>query len=403
MKKRLLYIIGAMIVGVSIFSPLEAQSVSPAENVKGNYYFNVANVHFEIDPTFGSRISSLKINDNEIMFVDSTLNGGHVWGSNFWPSPQSDWNWPPSEELDNDPYSGGITGDSVSLLSKVDATYNSHLQFRKTFKASTLDTSVTIRYTMINTGSSDNSFSPWELTRAPSGGMAFFPYDPIDTAITGGLNGQVQKDKGVAWYKYQDINSGSKFFADGSEGWFAYINDSNELFIRKFKDVPAGKLAPGENEIELWYNSSDTYIEMEVQGEYKNIPADGSIDWTDKWYVRNLPSGIVTTVGSQGLIDYVRNIITPSKPVGVSELSMQDEYRVYPNPVADKLTIESQLPLTTEVYITIFNLQGQEILKQKMANTNSVIDVSSWAKGVYIYKITDLNSSDHQGKIIVNR
>jgi len=400
MKKRLLYISQTILVGLLIISPVKAQSIAPAIDGKGNYYFSVGNVRFEVDPSFGSRISSLKIDGNEMMFVDSTLNGGHVWGSNLWPSPQS-WGWPPSVELDNDPYTGGIVGDSVSLLSEVDATYDSHLQFRKTFKASLSDTSVTIRYTMINTGSSDNSFSPWELTRAPSGGMAFFPYDLIHDTITGKLSEQVQKDKGVAWYKYVDINASQKFFANGSEGWFAYINDNKEIFIRKFKDVPADNQAPGEAEIELWYNSSDTYIEMEVQGEYKNIPADGSVDWTDKWYVRNLPSNIATTVGSQGLIDYVRSIVTHSATVSVNELTM-NTFEVYPNPVADRLTIESELSVTSDSYVTIYNLQGQEMLKQKLVNKRSVIEVGALANGVYIYEISLMNTTN-RGKIIVNR
>jgi hypothetical protein len=400
MKKQLLYIIPAFLFFGMVSSLVQAQSVVPAMDVKGNYYFNVANVYFEVDPTFGARISSLKIDDNEIMFVDSTLNGGHVWGSNFWPSPQT-WGWPPSVELDNDPYSGDISGDSVSLLSEVDATYNSHLQFRKTFKASLSDTSVTIRYTMINTGSTANSFSPWELSRAPSAGMAFFPYGSGN--ITGAFATQVQKENNVAWYKYKDTDpAAQKFFSDGSEGWFAYLNDNNVIYIRKFKDVPIDKQAPGEAEIELWFNSSDTYIEMEVQGEYKSIPAGGSVDWTDKWYVRNLPAGIITTLGSQGLIDYVRNVVS-SNPVGVNELSMNDEFRVYPNPVADKLTIESRQSLTTESYITFFNLQGEEILKKKMASTTSVIDVSSLTNGIYIYEISDLNTFNYRSKIIVNR
>ncbi len=400
--KKLLFILLSVFVLFYQLCTTSAQAVTPGMNDEGKYTFNIANVYFEVDPYFGSRISSLKIDGHEMMFIDSTLNGGHVWGSNFWPSPQS-WGWPPSEELDNDPYSGGIIGDSVSLLSEVDATYNSYLQFRKTFKASLSDTSVTIRYTMINTASTDNFFSPWELTRVPSGGMAFFPYGSGD--ITGAFASQVQKENNIAWYKYKASDpAAQKFFSDGSEGWFAYLNDSKEIYIRKFKDVPIDKQAPGEAEIELWFNSSDTYIEMEVQGEYKNIPAGGSVDWTDKWFVRNLPSDIDTSLGSLELANYVRSIVnrTVVNPVGVSEMTA-DAIRVFPNPVTDKLTIESELSVTNDTYITIFNLQGQEIFKQKKTTKNSIIDVSSWANGVYIYEVLGANNQNQRGKVIVQR
>jgi hypothetical protein len=401
MKKLLFRTIQAILLG-SVFSvTLRAQNVMPVENAKGNYYFNIADVYFEVDPSFGSRISSLKIDGNEIMFVDSTLNGGHVWGSNLWPSPQS-WGWPPSVELDNNPYTGGIAGDSVSLLSEVDATYNSHLQFRKTFTASLSDTSVTIRYTMINTGSTANSFSPWELTRAPSGGMAFFPYGAGD--ITGAFASQVQKVNNVAWYKYKNTDpSSQKFFSDGSEGWFAYVNDSKEIFIRKFKDVAADKQAPGEAEIELWFNSPSTYIEMEVQGEYKNIPAGGSVDWTDKWYVRNLPNALSDTLGSPSLISYVRDIIK-DRPVSVENQEIaQDEFLVYPNPVSEILTVECQVSPDNTEFITIYDIQGRISLQQKLDKQISVLNVNSLPDGLYFYQIFGENIKGQTGKLIVWR
>jgi hypothetical protein len=233
--------------------------------------------------------------------------------------------------------------------------------------------------------------------------MAFFPYGSGD--ITGAFASQVQKENNIAWYKYKDTDpAAQKFFSDGSEGWFAYLNDNNELYIRKFKDVPADKQAPGENEIELWFNSSDTYIEMEVQGEYKNIPANGSVDWTDKWYVRKVPAALDVSLGSVALANYVRDIVKDHVvPISSIDALSMEAFIVYPNPVADRLTIESQLSLNSKAYLTIYNLQGQTILRQQLIVNKSVVDVSSLANGIYIYEVFGTKSNNQRGKIIVKR
>jgi hypothetical protein len=46
------------------------QAVTPQEQ-EGKFYFQAANVYFEVDPSFGARISSFKIDDEEILFQSS--------------------------------------------------------------------------------------------------------------------------------------------------------------------------------------------------------------------------------------------------------------------------------------------------------------------------------------------
>jgi hypothetical protein len=38
-------------------------------------------------------------------------------------------------------------------------------------------------------------------------------------------------------------------------------------------------------------------------------------------------------------------------------------------------------------YITIFNMEGQELLRQKITQPNTTIDVSGWKSGVYLVKV----------------
>ena len=106
-----------------------AQDVTPQKD--GDLYsFQVADMYFEVDESFGGRISSLKLGDEEIMFVDRNYADGILWGSTLWPAPQSVWGWPPSTILDSDPYTAEISGNYVIMASEVDG--NSNLRFKKT-------------------------------------------------------------------------------------------------------------------------------------------------------------------------------------------------------------------------------------------------------------------------------
>jgi hypothetical protein len=400
--RRLLFSFSMLFTGMLLFSHIKAQSITP-EDSSGYYYFKVANVYFEVDPSFGSRISSLKINGNETMYIDRTYGGGYLWGATLWQSPQSEWNWPPSEALDQDPYSGGIFGDSITLLSDEDNRYNTHLKFRKTFRANLSDTSITVKYTMINTGTTAHSYSAWQLVRVPSGGMALFPYGEGD--ITGAFASEVAKVNNVAWFKYDGTETpGQKFFSDGSEGWYAFLDSSKRIFMQKFMDVAADKQAPGENEIELWFNSHDSYIELETQSEYTNIAAGDSLVWIVKWYLRNLPATISDTVGSLDLISYVRDIMKEQVIIPSSNREIySDPYMVYPNPVVDKLTVESQSELDNDAYLNIYNMQGQTVLNKKLLSKRSIIGLSSLANGVYIYEIHRTKFDNQRGKLIIKR
>lgn len=68
---------------------------------------------------------------------------------------------------------------------------------------------------------------------------------------------------------------------------------------------------------------------------------------------------------------------------------------VYPNPVSDVLNIESPFLPNKELEIT--NILGQSILKKKCANTSESIDLSAYAKGVYVLIV-----KDEKGNVVTN-
>ncbi len=366
--------------GLTLCCLSNGQAVTPQEQ-DGKYYFQVATVYFEVDPSFGARISSFKIGDED-MLQGNTGAGAYSWGSTLWQSPQSEWNWPPSVELDQDPYTGGIVNNQIVLRSSVDETY-SHLVFKKVFTADLSDTSVTIVYTMINEGSTAHSFSAWEVARVPSGGISFFPMG--EGEVTGAFAGQTELINDVVWYEQDDSDpAGQKFMCDGAEGWSAHVNDNAVLFVKKFDDASATSNAPGEKEIELYYAGPSNYIELENQSAYANIEVGDSVSWTIKWYLRNLPSDIEAQTGNTDLVNYVRSIINNQTPDAIDKIQ-PSIITLYPNPAVNSIFLS--LPEGFEqVNYELIDATGRIYAKDKGYN-HFEIELHSYPAGIYYLRL----------------
>ena len=220
MKTRIYLISLITILSVNVSS----QYVSPVKD-DDLYSFQVANMYFEVDASFGGHVSSLKLNDEELMFVDRTYGDDFLWGSTLWPAPQDDWPsagfyWFKYFTLDSAGYTGGIVNDSVVLVSDIDKG----IQFRKIFYASEEDTSVTIKYYLKNASVSTIYNAPWELTRVPQEGITFFPKG--EGEVSDLLAEYTQVIDSIVWYEYANGQLGNrKFKCDGRLGWFAFLND----------------------------------------------------------------------------------------------------------------------------------------------------------------------------------
>ena len=95
-----------------------AQSRATVREKDGKFSIAVQNQLLEIDPAVGGRITSLKFEGKD--FLTGKDVNDFNWGSTFWNSPQSDWNWPPSSELDNKPYSAKVEADELIMTSQPD-------------------------------------------------------------------------------------------------------------------------------------------------------------------------------------------------------------------------------------------------------------------------------------------
>jgi hypothetical protein len=306
----------------------------------GGYKITVGLTEITVAPSRAARIRSLKYDGIEMLYqADSTGSPGSM-GSTFWTSPQAHWTaacrtgngsagngtgnngcWQPPSAYDGPSvtFTGGLLADSSVTYTGASADSYTRARLRKTFWGNPADSSITIRYHMVNTGPTKAAYAGWEVTRFTTGGLTFYAKSDEDIAAGNGASGttlinMIKDTLGAKWHKYDstaNLSSGTPKFWDGtSEGWYARVDKSRLLYIKKFTDMPASKRAHAtENQIEYYTNNNTrTIVEMELQGPYDSVAAGDSLVWDVKWYVRELPDSIPVTINS-GLLAFVRQTV----------------------------------------------------------------------------------------------
>ena len=107
MKKIIITLLAALSLGSSALS---AQTFSALEN--GQYSVSVGDVTLTVDASRGGKILSYKYQDTEILSQTRMPNS---FGSTFWTSPQSEWNWPPVAEYDTKPFYAELKENALVL------------------------------------------------------------------------------------------------------------------------------------------------------------------------------------------------------------------------------------------------------------------------------------------------
>jgi hypothetical protein len=279
----------------------------------GKHALKFDDVHFEVDPKVGGRVTSFSIGGIDV------LSGADVdadsYGSTFWTSPQSDWGWPPPKELDRSPYSVVAGADTLTLTGEPNLSLG--VGVTKQFSVDRVRGAIVLKYLMHNLSDAPKRYAPWEVSRVHSRGLTFFPSGPTST-------GPLPMDRlGLGtWFAHDPTvldKVGQKSFADGTHGFLAHTA-RGVLYIKSFTDVPPEMRAPGEAEIEIYANNR--YVEVEVQGPYAVIEPGASMAWTVRWYLRKLPTSLAVFPGSADLLAFAASVVRPTSPAKVAQLNL---------------------------------------------------------------------------------
>jgi hypothetical protein len=271
----------------------------PVDRGQGKLVLEFGATYFEIAPDHGARITALKHAGVEHLTQSGGANYADAVGSTFWPSPQT-WPWPPPAEIDNGKYSA-VIADTGSITLDGESNPQTSLKVTKTFSADLQRDRLLLEYAMTNTGTEPVEWAPWEITRMPATGLAFWPTGSEPWGLQPLAN---QAAQGHSWCDPSKTEGEGKLFADGAGGYLGYLL-GDRLLLKQFQDQPASAVAPGEAEIELYVNPDHDYVEVENQGALARIAPGHTVRWQVTWYVRKLPANVVPSLGNPDLIAFV--------------------------------------------------------------------------------------------------
>ena len=246
------------------------------------YVFCFGDNTFSVSAQTGGRIISYTCKGKELLTSSSVHSVNY--GATLWPSPQSNWGWPPYPGLDTDPYEAVLKGDTLLLVSRRDSA--SGYLFRKKFYMTPEDGSVNIVYSITNISKTPKSVAAWDVCRT-SGGTGFFPVDETPASLPSSNLTGVAVENGILWYSFNPelITKSQKLFSTAKEGWLAHVRDGL-LFIKTFPDIPISALPPKQGEVEIYANEKGLYIELENHGKYTTLQPGETLVYPQKWYLR---------------------------------------------------------------------------------------------------------------------
>jgi hypothetical protein len=134
-------------------------------------------------------------------------------------------------------------------------------------------------------------------------------------------------------------------------GFFSVIPECS------FEEIPAG-----ENR-----KSKETYI-LRIS---KECPID-----------REIPFEVI--ISSYDQVCWRDTFSITVSPVGIEEITVK-QIKIYPNPVNDLLSIETEV--SGPYFIEISSLNGQILYSSSMVGSSQQIDLSTFQKGVYLVKV----------------
>lgn len=310
------YLLSALlVVSHLLYSCTDTKKIESAESVESvakieaigdsSYTLSFAGLEAIIDVKNGGRLEAFSLN-GENCLSGKNINSGN-WGTSMWPSPQSAWGWPPSQQLDNFRYT--VISDSSEVILKSQKDPKQGFVFTKAYKIDTKDSTLVISYTILNDTTVAQKVAAWEISRVAQGGLTFYPSG--DEAKREVLATLTVDSIGVTWFKCDTAtipkDGVPKLLADGKEGWLAQVNNGL-LLVKSFEDVATGKYAPKEGEIELYTNPDKSYMEIEQQGTYVELKAGGQISYIVKYKLMKLPSSVNVTTGDVDLLKIARSM-----------------------------------------------------------------------------------------------
>jgi len=261
----------------------------------------------EVTPSIAGRISSVKYDQHELM-IPTNYSLYKPWGTTLWPSPQSEWAWPPIKSLDVEAYKLSVDDERIILTSDIDS--RTGYQLIKTFGLHGED-GIEIGYRLYNHSPKTKKVAAMEVTRFLPEGELLFPRG--DTEPSSGIFYPliVSDYKELVWYTFDATkirDDHHKLMTDAKEGWVAYRNRGH-LLVKQFQDRPSESILEGQGEVEIFAHIDRSFLELKIQSAASTLKPGEYLDWSVVWHIKKLPENLTGSDRVDALADYVRTIV----------------------------------------------------------------------------------------------
>lgn len=264
----------------------------------GSYVLEFGDTYFAAQAA-GGKIIEFRRAGGSNLFTGPSANETN-FGSTLWTAPQADWDWPPPTAVDSEAYTVAVddAAATITMVSNGTPTPGPDVTVTKVFAADLCANAIDITYTVTNNGAAADEFAPWEVTRVQPGGLTFFG---AQEGLLAGSTLTAQYETDTYWFDHMVDSTGDlKLFAEATQGYVAYTQGT-DLFVKAFMDVPTGAHPPDHGEIEVYEDTNDGYVEVEVIGANASVAAGASTSMHVRWFVRPMPDGATRTVGDAAL------------------------------------------------------------------------------------------------------
>jgi len=138
----------------------------------------------------------------------------------------------------------------------------------------------------------------------------------------------------------------------------------------------------------IYYNNIGIYDPLGNSWQTLSVPPDVlerrwgmSFSIGDIGYVTGgqNATGVATDLWAFSLTSFTTNL---------SKAESDNDLKIFPNPASSQLSIESvSFKNAEEMSISIYNVQGQLMLNKSIKQATTIIDISSYAKGIYFVHV----------------
>jgi hypothetical protein len=213
------------------------------------------------------------------------------------------------------------------------------------------------------------------LAFCPSDSLPYLAYRDIGNSY----KATVMKFNGTNW-----VNVGTAGFSSGTADWtsLAFSPSDGEPYVAYMDWANSNKATVMKFNGNNWVNEGSSGFSAGGVGYTSlafNLSGQPYVAYTD------------SVNGQKATVMYY------DAPTGINELQ-KSRLSIYPNPATDKITIEIS-GVTEENNLSIVNIEGMELIRQKITDNKTEIDIGNLPSGVYFVRLTDEKTVE-MGKII---